>query len=93
MWNPAKTYGSRKTDRERLKTTGVVLELEEPGGKQMVIIVGKPEGFAAMSTGRITAAHLEQLINTWRAGDYKPNSIAGMYSTVRAVFSHAEKRC
>jgi hypothetical protein len=46
----------------------------------------------AQPIGRIQTADVEDLLTDWRARGYLPNTIAGMYSSVRAVFSWAEGR-
>jgi integrase len=80
--NPAKRHGSLTTDRHRLAGTGVKLN-----GDGEVIDV---KGFAALAVGRITPAEVQRLVDTWKT-THKPSTVRGMFSTLRAVFSYAEK--
>jgi hypothetical protein len=91
---PFKGIESAKTDRDRLKGTGVVVELENMGdlyiGEDVIVtIVGKPTGFAAQPTGRINTAQVLKLIDIWKLDD-RPNYVAGRFSTLRAIFLWAE---
>jgi hypothetical protein len=92
MSNPAKTPRACTVDKDRLKATGVVLVIEGEGKERKVTIEGTPTGFAARPIGSIKTGHVETLINTWKSNDppYLPNTIAGMYSSMRTVFSYAE---
>jgi integrase len=80
--NPSKRSGSRETDRHRLAGTGVRL------GHDGEIIEKK--GFAAVAVGRITSADVQRLVDTWKT-THKPSTVRGGYSTLRAVFTYAEK--
>jgi hypothetical protein len=89
MSKPSKAKGSCETDKERLKGTGVVLEIKGEGVDRVVATVGKPTHFAAQPIGRIKTADVNTLVDGWKL-DHAPNTVAGMYSTMRAVFSWAE---
>ena len=86
---PSKSVGACNTDKERLKGTGVVFAIEAEGKERVVITVGKPKGFAAQPIGRLNTADVETLIDTWKM-DHQSNTVAGMYSSMRAVFGYAE---
>jgi hypothetical protein len=89
MSKPSKGKGSCETDKDRLKGTGVVLEIDGEGMDRVVITVGKPTKFAAQPIGRIKTADVNTLVDGWKL-THAPNTVAGMYSTMRAVFSWAE---
>ena len=88
--NPAKSKRACETNRDHLKGAGVVLLIEGVGMDRKVTVVGVPRGFGAQPIGRLKTSDVERLINTWKAEGYRNNTIAGMYSSVRAVFSYAE---
>jgi hypothetical protein len=91
MSKPSKGARSCETDKDHLKGTGVTLVIEGEGTERVVTIQGKPTGFAAQSIAHIRTSDVETMIDTWKAEGYADNTIAGMYSSMRAVFSYAEK--
>ena len=91
MSMPNKGVRACETNRDHLKRAGAVLCIEGEGSRRKVTVVGKPTGFAARPIGGIRTSQVETLIDTWKAEGYSDNTIAGMYSSVRAVFSYAEK--
>jgi Phage integrase family len=92
MSDPNKSKRACETNRDHLKQTGVVLAIEGEGKERVVTVVGKPTGFGAQQIGKIKTADVEDLLTAWRADGYAENTMAGMYSTVRAAFSWAEGR-
>jgi integrase len=88
--NPAKQNSSRDADLNRLVGSGVRLRIEGEGKEMVALITEKPTDFAAMAVGRITSADVQRLVDAWRTS-HKASSVAGMYSSLRAVFHYAEK--
>lgn len=91
MSNPSKSQRACDTNRDHLKRSGAVLVIEGEGTERVVTVKGKPTGFAARPIGGIRTTEVETLISTWQAEGYSDNTIAGVYSSVRAVFSWAER--
>jgi integrase len=75
---------SNDTDRYNLVSTGVRLT----GGGEIAAL--DPRSFAARPIGRITQATVQRWVDSVKT-THSPSTVRRMFSTVRAVFSFAEK--